>query len=97
MGLERWEAVKRAVLELGRARVRVGIVGDKATQPHGATGLTNAEIGIAHELGTPLSTIVLVTKEMQAGLPRDSALAEDVELLRQKPSWPCLLEQGQKL
>lgn len=48
---------------------------------HALDGLAAAA---AHELGTPLSTIVLVTKEMQAGLPRDSALAEDVELLRQQ-------------
>lgn len=48
---------------------------------HALDGLAAAA---AHELGTPLSTIVLVTKEMQAGLPKDSALAEDVELLRQQ-------------
>jgi two-component system sensor histidine kinase RegB len=48
---------------------------------HALDGLAAAA---AHELGTPLSTIVLVTKEMQAGLPKDSQLAEDVELLRQQ-------------
>jgi two-component system sensor histidine kinase RegB len=48
---------------------------------HALDGLAAAA---AHELGTPLSTIVLVTKEMQAGLPKDSLLAEDVELLRQQ-------------
>lgn len=48
---------------------------------HALDGLAAAA---AHELGTPLSTIVLVTKEIQSGLPRDSALAEDIELLRQQ-------------
>jgi two-component system, sensor histidine kinase RegB len=38
----------------------------------------------AHELGTPLSTIVLVTKEIQSTLAPDNPLSEDVELLRQQ-------------
>jgi len=36
----------------------------------------------AHELGTPLSTIALVAKEMSRELPKDSPLAEDALLLR---------------
>jgi len=36
----------------------------------------------AHELGTPLSTIALVAKEMSLELPKDSPLAEDALLLR---------------
>jgi len=36
----------------------------------------------AHELGTPLSTIALVSKEMIRELPEDSPLAEDARLLR---------------
>lgn len=48
---------------------------------HALDGLAAAA---AHELGTPLSTIVLVSKEMQSSLPKDSALADDVELLRQQ-------------
>lgn len=35
----------------------------------------------AHELGTPLATIHLVAKEMERGLPPDSPLLEDVQLL----------------
>jgi two-component system, sensor histidine kinase RegB len=35
----------------------------------------------AHELGTPLATIHLVAKEMLRGLPADSAIAEDAQLL----------------
>lgn len=36
----------------------------------------------AHELGTPLSTIALVAKELEREIPADSALYEDVQLLR---------------
>ncbi len=36
----------------------------------------------AHELGTPLSTIALVSKEMVRDLPADSAFREDALLLR---------------
>ncbi|MEE9375331.1 MAG: ActS/PrrB/RegB family redox-sensitive histidine kinase [Rhizobiaceae bacterium] len=36
----------------------------------------------AHELGTPLATIALVSKEMQHALPKESALCEDASLLR---------------
>lgn len=36
----------------------------------------------AHELGTPLATIVLVTKELERELPPDSPYAEDIALLR---------------
>ena len=35
----------------------------------------------AHELGTPLSTILLVTKELARDLPADSPLGQDVRLL----------------
>ena len=36
----------------------------------------------AHELGTPLATIALVSREMERDLPEDSPLREDVSLLR---------------
>ena len=36
----------------------------------------------AHELGTPLATIALVSKEMLHALPEDSDLREDAQLLR---------------
>lgn len=36
----------------------------------------------AHELGTPLATIALVSKEMAHALPKDSPLMEDAHLLR---------------
>jgi two-component system, sensor histidine kinase RegB len=49
-----------------------------AQQLHALDGLAAAA---AHELGTPLSTIALVAKELKRGLPDPDALAEDLELL----------------
>jgi len=46
---------------------------------HALDGLAAAA---AHELGTPLGTIAVVVKEIQRALPKDSPLAEDIELLR---------------
>ena len=36
----------------------------------------------AHELGTPLATIALVSKEMMNAIPADNAMRDDAELLR---------------
>lgn len=46
---------------------------------HALDGLAAAA---AHELGTPLSTIALVSKELELNLPKDSPHLEDVLLLR---------------
>lgn len=48
-------------------------------QLHALDGLAAAA---AHELGTPLATIVLVSKEMGREIPPDSPMQEDLELLR---------------
>ncbi|MCB8889889.1 ATP-binding protein [Vreelandella malpeensis] len=40
--------------------------------------------GTAHELGTPLSTMAVLLKEMQAEAPEDSTLQDDIALLRQQ-------------
>ena len=48
---------------------------------HALDGLAAAA---AHELGTPLSTIVLITKEMLRELPKDSPYGEDIALLKAK-------------
>lgn len=45
---------------------------------HALDGLAAAA---AHELGTPLATIVLVTKEMVRDIAKDSPYREDIELL----------------
>ncbi len=46
---------------------------------HALDGLAAAA---AHELGTPLGTIVLVAKELGKTLPADSPLQEDMQLMR---------------
>src|SRR6266550_6380235 len=38
----------------------------------------------AHELGTPLSTITVIAKELQRAIPPDSPYADDVALLREQ-------------
>lgn len=38
--------------------------------------------GAAHELGTPLSTMAILAKDIESDLPQDSALRQDVGLLR---------------
>jgi two-component system sensor histidine kinase RegB len=48
-------------------------------QLHALDGLAAAA---AHELGTPLSTIALVAKELARAVPASSPLADDVELLQ---------------
>lgn len=45
-----WRALRTRMLELHRAFVKVGIVGDGATAKHGDS--TNVEIAAAHEFGT---------------------------------------------
>ena len=36
----------------------------------------------AHELGSPLATIAVVSKELQSAVPADSPIREDIELLK---------------
>lgn len=48
---------------------------------HALDGLAAAA---AHELGTPLSTIVMTTKEMLRDAPAGSTLTEDIELLNEQ-------------
>jgi two-component system sensor histidine kinase RegB len=48
------------------------------------TQLDGLAAAAAHELGTPLSTITLIAKELQTALGKDSPHAEDVKLLREQ-------------
>jgi two-component system sensor histidine kinase RegB len=40
--------------------------------------------GAAHELGTPLSTMAVIARDVEAGLPGDSPLREDMAVLRRQ-------------
>lgn len=46
------------------------------------SNLDGLSIAAAHELGTPLATIALVSKEMMREIPKGSSLYEDAALLR---------------
>jgi two-component system sensor histidine kinase RegB len=46
---------------------------------HALDGLAAAA---AHELGTPLATIVVVAKELERGCPRESPISDDIALLQ---------------
>src|SRR5258708_35690842 len=48
------------------------------------TKLDGLAAAAAHELGTPLSTITLIAKELQTALGDNSPHAEDVKLLREQ-------------
>jgi two-component system sensor histidine kinase RegB len=45
------------------------------------TALGGLAAAAAHELGSPLATIAVVAKELSRSAPKDSAMAEDVDLL----------------
>ena len=48
------------------------------------TQLDGLAAAAAHELGTPLSTIVLISKELERALQDDSPLAADIKTLREQ-------------
>jgi two-component system, sensor histidine kinase RegB len=79
-----WRLSKEA-REMSAALAATELVLAREQKLHAMDGLAAAA---AHELGTPLATIVLVTKEMQHAFPtgdtmvRADALADDLALLR---------------
>ncbi len=48
---------------------------------HQISALGGLAAAAAHELGTPLATIALVAKELRRALPKDGAIAEDIQLM----------------
>src|SRR6476659_1659008 len=48
------------------------------------TQLDGLAAAAAHELGTPLSTIFLISRELEKGVPADSPLAGDIKTLREQ-------------
>lgn len=78
------KALDNLVKDLGRkVSIKVGIIGDKATQIHEGTKLTNAELGAAHEFGATINhpggtpyiikedgTAQFVSKEKGGKLPK---------------------------
>lgn len=87
-----WAALTLAALFIAAYVWRVSAEGRRLDEAYAASqaalaraqrlsALGGLAAAAAHELGTPLSTIALVAKEMQRDLPPDSPLAEDVALL----------------
>lgn len=78
IGLHAWRVAEEG-RELADALAATELVLAREQHLSAIDGLAAAA---AHELGTPLSTIALVVKEMQRALPQGDPLAEDVALLR---------------
>ena len=65
--------------QMSQALAATELVLAREQKLHALDGLAAAA---AHELGTPLSTITLIAKELERTLPPDSPLAEDAALLK---------------
>lgn len=91
MSTERWEAILARVAELGRASVRVGIVGSAASQVHPETGLTNAELGLLHELGNEDRGGNIPERSFIRSTLRDPAIRAELEVLQGRLTAAVLL------
>ncbi len=79
IALYAWRLAKES-RQMSAALAATEIVLAREQKLHALDGLAAAA---AHELGTPLSTITLVTSELARQMPKDNpAVAEDLELLR---------------
>lgn len=78
IGLYAWRLTKEA-RQMSAALAATDIVLAREQKLHALDGLAAAA---AHELGTPLSTIVLVTKELEHGIKPDDPIREDIALLK---------------
>jgi two-component system, sensor histidine kinase RegB len=73
-----WRLAKEA-RQMSDALAATEMVLAREQQLHALDGLAAAA---AHELGTPLSTIAVVAKELALATPKDGLLAEDIALLK---------------
>lgn len=73
-----WRLAKES-RQMSAALAATELVLAREQKLHALDGLAAAA---AHELGTPLSTIVVVTKELERECPATSAIADDIALLR---------------
>jgi two-component system sensor histidine kinase RegB len=78
IGLYAWRLTKES-RQMSAALTATDIVLAREQKLHALDGLAAAA---AHELGTPLSTIVLVTKELEHTVSADSPLYDDIALLK---------------
>jgi two-component system sensor histidine kinase RegB len=75
-----WQIIEES-RQLAEALAATEIV---LTREQHLTQLDGLAAAAAHELGTPLSTIALVSRELQKALGPDSPHADDVKLLREQ-------------
>ena len=73
-----WRLAKEA-RQMSDALAATEMVLAREQQLHALDGLAAAA---AHELGTPLSTIAVVAKELARAAPKDGSFAEDIALLQ---------------
>ncbi|MEQ1578802.1 MAG: ActS/PrrB/RegB family redox-sensitive histidine kinase [Hyphomicrobium sp.] len=78
LGLYTWRLTKEG-RDMSAALSATELVLAREQKLHALDGLAAAA---AHELGTPLSTITLVTNELERQLGKDSPILEDIQLLR---------------
>lgn len=78
IGLYAWRLTKES-RQMSAALTATDIVLAREQKLHALDGLAAAA---AHELGTPLSTIVLVTKELEHQVKPDNPFSEDIALLK---------------
>ncbi len=78
LALYAWRLSKEA-RQMSAALAATEAVLAREQKLHALDGLAAAA---AHELGTPLATIALVTKELERDLPKGSPLSDDIALLR---------------
>jgi two-component system sensor histidine kinase RegB len=78
LALYAWRLTKES-RQMSAALAATDLVLAREQKLHALDGLAAAA---AHELGTPLSTISVVTKELEHALPADSPLRDDISLLR---------------
>ena len=78
IALYAWRLTKES-RQMSAALAATDMVLAREQKLHALDGLAAAA---AHELGTPLSTITVVTKELQNDVPADSPIREDIMLLR---------------
>lgn len=78
LGLYAWRLTKEG-RDMSAALSATELVLAREQKLHALDGLAAAA---AHELGTPLSTITLVTNELERQVGKDSPILEDIQLLR---------------
>jgi two-component system sensor histidine kinase RegB len=80
IGLYAWQITEEG-RQLAEALAATELVLEREQHLSQLDGLAAAA---AHELGTPLSTISVIAKELERAIPPDSPHAEDVRLLREQ-------------